>query len=80
MEEADAAREKFNVPESDHLTLLNVFNQWKSHGFVFRYTVFSPHSLLNSSTDSEMIGRYGISCTPSSSVRLGKCASSWKIS
>ncbi|KAI1785395.1 P-loop containing nucleoside triphosphate hydrolase protein [Ganoderma leucocontextum] len=33
MEEADAAREKFNVPESDHLTLLNVFNQWKAHGF-----------------------------------------------
>ena len=33
MEEADAAREKFNVPESDHLTLLNVFNQWRSHGF-----------------------------------------------
>ncbi|KZV62620.1 P-loop containing nucleoside triphosphate hydrolase protein [Peniophora sp. CONT] len=33
MEEADAAREKFNVPESDHLTLLNVFQQWKSHGF-----------------------------------------------
>lgn len=33
MEEADGAREKFNVPESDHLTLLNVFNQWKSHGF-----------------------------------------------
>ncbi|KAK7688261.1 Pre-mRNA-splicing factor ATP-dependent RNA helicase PRP16 [Cerrena zonata] len=33
MEEADAAREKFNVPESDHLTLLNVFNQWKSHGY-----------------------------------------------
>ncbi len=32
MEEADAAREKFNVPESDHLTLLNVFNQWKAHG------------------------------------------------
>ncbi|KAJ4485361.1 pre-mRNA splicing factor [Lentinula aciculospora] len=33
MEEADAAREKFNVPESDHLTLLNVFNQWKTHYF-----------------------------------------------
>ncbi|KZT08914.1 P-loop containing nucleoside triphosphate hydrolase protein [Laetiporus sulphureus 93-53] len=33
MEEADAAREKFNVPESDHLTLLNVFSQWKSHGY-----------------------------------------------
>lgn len=36
MEEADAAREKFNVPESDHLTLLNVFAQWKSHQYVFR--------------------------------------------
>jgi len=34
MEEADAAREKFNVPENDHLTLLNVFNQWKSHGWI----------------------------------------------
>lgn len=34
LEEADAAREKFSVPESDHLTLLNVFQQWKGHGFV----------------------------------------------
>ncbi|KAL5490090.1 DHX38 [Sanghuangporus weigelae] len=33
MEESDAAREKFQVPESDHLTLLNVYNQWKSHGY-----------------------------------------------
>ncbi|KAF9560184.1 pre-mRNA splicing factor [Agrocybe pediades] len=33
LEESDAAREKFQVPESDHLTLLNVFNQWKSHGY-----------------------------------------------
>jgi len=28
-EESDAAREKFFVPESDHLTLLNVFQQWQ---------------------------------------------------
>lgn len=27
-EESDAAREKFFVPESDHLTLLNVYQQW----------------------------------------------------
>lgn len=27
-DEADASREKFAVPESDHLTLLNVYNQW----------------------------------------------------
>ncbi|CAI2172411.1 14512_t:CDS:10 [Funneliformis geosporum] len=33
VEQSDAAREKFFVPESDHLTLLHVYTQWKSHGF-----------------------------------------------
>ena len=28
-EEADAARDKFMVPESDHLSLMNIYNQWK---------------------------------------------------
>ncbi|CAN1263156.1 Pre-mRNA-splicing factor ATP-dependent RNA helicase DEAH7 [Linum perenne] len=32
-EESDAAREKFFVPESDHLTLLNVYMQWKEHQY-----------------------------------------------
>lgn len=32
-EESDAAREKFCVPESDHLTLLYIFQQWKIHRF-----------------------------------------------
>ena len=32
-EESDTARERFYVPESDHLTLLNVFNQWRRHNF-----------------------------------------------
>ncbi|CAN1175866.1 Pre-mRNA-splicing factor ATP-dependent RNA helicase DEAH7 [Linum perenne] len=32
-EESDAAREKFFVPESDHLTLLNVYTQWKEHQY-----------------------------------------------
>jgi len=32
-EDSDAAREKFQVPESDHLTLLNVYHQWKSNGY-----------------------------------------------
>ncbi|KAJ7957590.1 Pre-mRNA-splicing factor ATP-dependent RNA helicase [Quillaja saponaria] len=30
-EESDAARESFFVPESDHLTLYNVYQQWKQH-------------------------------------------------
>ena len=32
-EDSDAAREKFQVPESDHLTYLNVYQQWKSNGY-----------------------------------------------
>ncbi|ERF74515.1 Pre-mRNA-splicing factor ATP-dependent RNA helicase prp16 [Endocarpon pusillum Z07020] len=33
VEESDAAREKFFVPESDHLTLLHVYTQWRSNGY-----------------------------------------------
>ena len=29
--EADAAREKLMVPESDHLTMFNVYKRWKEH-------------------------------------------------
>ncbi|KAI1651805.1 P-loop containing nucleoside triphosphate hydrolase protein [Daldinia loculata] len=32
-EESDAAREKFFVPESDHLTYLHVYSQWKTNGY-----------------------------------------------
>jgi pre-mRNA-splicing factor ATP-dependent RNA helicase DHX38/PRP16 len=32
-DESDAAREKFFVPESDHLTLLHVYTQWKSNNY-----------------------------------------------
>ena len=30
-EESDAKREKFNVPESDHMTMLNVYQQWRTN-------------------------------------------------
>ena len=30
-QESDNAREKLFVPESDHLTLLNIYHQWKMH-------------------------------------------------
>ena len=33
LEESDQARERFFVPESDHLTLLNVYNQWKASDY-----------------------------------------------
>ncbi|CAJ0941256.1 unnamed protein product, partial [Mesorhabditis belari] len=32
-DEADAKKEKFQVPESDHLTFLNVYVQWKLHKY-----------------------------------------------
>ena len=32
-EESDAAREKFCVPESDHLTFLHVYSQWTSNRY-----------------------------------------------
>ncbi|XP_031561491.1 pre-mRNA-splicing factor ATP-dependent RNA helicase PRP16-like [Actinia tenebrosa] len=32
-EDSDAAREKFAVPESDHLTYLNVYLQWKTNNY-----------------------------------------------
>ncbi|GAB2297549.1 hypothetical protein Dimus_031646 [Dionaea muscipula] len=32
-EQSDAAREKFFVPESDHLTLLNVYKQWEANSY-----------------------------------------------
>ncbi|CAO1411037.1 unnamed protein product [Diamesa hyperborea] len=32
-EEADGVREKFQVPESDHLTYLNVYQQWKMNNY-----------------------------------------------
>lgn len=32
-QEADKAKEKFFIPESDHLTLLNIYLQWKSNDF-----------------------------------------------
>jgi pre-mRNA-splicing factor ATP-dependent RNA helicase DHX38/PRP16 len=32
-EESDSAREKFFIPESDHLTLLQVYQQWKNNGY-----------------------------------------------
>lgn len=32
-EESDQARERFHVAESDHLTLLMVYTQWRSQGY-----------------------------------------------
>ncbi|PLW25642.1 hypothetical protein PCASD_23536 [Puccinia coronata f. sp. avenae] len=48
-EESDSAREKFFVPESDHLTLLNTYTQWKTNGFndLWASPEVRSHSLWN---------------------------------
>ena len=38
-EESDGLREKFSVPESDHLTLLNVYLQWKTNQYSSQWCV-----------------------------------------
>ena len=78
MEEADAAREKFNVPESDHLTLLNVFNQWKSRGLV-RPEHDDDKVDADHNVGIEMNGVSVISCTLSFCARHEKSACSLKI-
>jgi pre-mRNA-splicing factor ATP-dependent RNA helicase DHX38/PRP16 len=37
LEEVDAKHEKLQVPESDHLTLMNTYNLWKSSGYSSRW-------------------------------------------
>jgi len=41
-EDSDNVREKFQVPESDHLTMLNVYNQWKQNKY-FTITINLLH-------------------------------------
>jgi pre-mRNA-splicing factor ATP-dependent RNA helicase DHX38/PRP16 len=53
-EESDAAREKFFVPESDHLTLLHVYTQWKSNGCALGQIVIAcPFLCANSRKRSD---------------------------
>lgn len=53
IEEADAVREKFSVPESDHLTLLHVYQQWQ----VNKYDL---HSFLLTSNILQDIALNGV--------------------
>lgn len=50
--ESDAAREKLLVPESDHLTLLNVYDQWKKHDYSAEWCSTPPRSFALDPTHS----------------------------
>ncbi|CZS94766.1 hypothetical protein WAI453_013434 [Rhynchosporium graminicola] len=58
-EESDAAREKFFVPESDHLTYLHVYSQWKSNGYSDAWCTrhfLHPKSLRRAKEIREQLG------------------------
>lgn len=46
-QEADQAREKFIISESDHLTLLNVFNQWNTNLVKFKNNYYQVNQWCN---------------------------------
>lgn len=62
-EESDAAREKFFVPESDHLTLLHVYSQWKANGYVSRVARTRVEA---DTVPSQVFGRLGRAALPPS--------------
>lgn len=75
-EESDAAREKFFVPESDHLTLLHVYTQWKSNGCALVLVVVARLCLCANPSDfrtaTRTRGQLATSCIPRRCARRGK--------
>jgi pre-mRNA-splicing factor ATP-dependent RNA helicase DHX38/PRP16 len=76
-EESDTAREKFFVPESDHLTLLHVYNQWKSNGFSDGWCVrhfLHPKALRRAKEIREQIADI---LALQKDMRLVSCGTDW---
>lgn len=48
-ESIESKKEKFTVPESDHLTLLNIYLQWRSHNYSYSWCTknFIQYKALN---------------------------------
>ncbi|KAL9080236.1 MAG: hypothetical protein Q9157_000958 [Trypethelium eluteriae] len=77
-EESDAAREKFFVPESDHLTLLHVFSQWKMNGYSDGWCVkhfLHPKSLRRAQEIRQQLG----DIMTKKEMELVSCGTDWDI-
>lgn len=75
-EESDSAREKFFVPESDHLTLLNVYQQWKANGY--RAEWCSDHFLhAKGLRKAKEVRTQMIDILTSQKIALTSCGSNW---
>jgi pre-mRNA-splicing factor ATP-dependent RNA helicase DHX38/PRP16 len=77
-EESDAAREKFFVPESDHVTLLNVYQQWKQNGYRADWCV--EHFLQSKSLKKVREVREQLSeILKQNKVSIVSCGQDWDI-
>mmetsp|Transcript_29689 Transcript_29689/g.83695 ORF Transcript_29689/g.83695 Transcript_29689/m.83695 type:complete len:1298 (+) Transcript_29689:152-4045(+) len=77
-EESDSAREKFFVPESDHLTLLNVYQQWKSNNY--RADWCSDHFLqAKGLRKAKEVRTQMIDILKSQNISLTSCGSNWDV-
>lgn len=76
MEESDAARERFFVAESDHLTLLHVYTQWRNHGY--RDSWCSKHFLHSKTLRKAREVRAQLEdIMRSQKLRLVSCSTDW---
>lgn len=77
-EEADAAREKFFVQESDHLTLLHVYTQWKMNGYSDAWCVrhfLHPKALRRAKEIREQVA----DIMKMQNVELASCGTDWDV-
>ena len=77
-DESDAARERFFVAESDHLTLLHVYQQWKSNGFRDSWCLqhfVHPKSMRK----AREIRTQLVDIIKSQKITLKSCSTDWDI-
>jgi pre-mRNA-splicing factor ATP-dependent RNA helicase DHX38/PRP16 len=76
--ESDAARERFLVPESDHLTLLNVHTQWKRAGGGAAWCASHFVHVKALVKADEVLGQL-LDIMTSRGIPITSCASDWDV-
>lgn len=77
-EESDAAREKFFVPESDHLTLLNVYKQWQMNQYSSQWC--TKHFIhAKGMRKAREVREQLVDIMKQQKVRLVSCDGSWDV-
>ena len=74
--ESDAAREKFFVPESDHLTLLNVYNQWLRAGARVEWCSDHFVHIKQMRKAQEVLGQL-LDLMASHKIQVSSCGGDW---